>query len=177
MHNSTIKQHVSNMVRPDFVGTLPERILSNQYYRPSNIDLASRNYTRSSNEVSRWRTEKDPNDVLGSFLHKEDALSQCRKKPIELNPLKQRVSLDIDPKNNLLSLGLSVRETSGVKRKASELGLDLDLSLGLESRSVNETLSLSLDTTSPASSKIMKKMQEDFITRNARGTSTLDLTL
>lgn len=72
-----------------------------------------------------------------------------------------------------------------VKRKASEWGVDLNLSLGVELRKDDQMqqglqddeniLSLSLYT-DPSYSKF-KKLKEDESTKIAGGTSTLDLTL
>ncbi|KAH6824741.1 hypothetical protein C2S53_010816 [Perilla frutescens var. hirtella] len=71
-------------------------------------------------------------------------------------------------------------ESTGIKRKATIFELDLNLSLGVESRNDavlqqnGENLSLSLCSINP-SSTYNKKLKQDFCI--TRGTSTLDLTL
>lgn len=179
------------MTRPGFYDALTERILGSHYMKPANLDLCSR--VSSFNEGSTWRTDEDLNEEYG-LLHKQEPwLGQSRQNPIELSSLKlqiqqrvhdqQRISSDIG-RSNPPSFG----QIMSHKRKASDSELDLNLSLGLESRNEeqqgilldddDEHLELSLNTTTPSSSKLIKKLKEDIVgTEKARGASTLDLTL
>ncbi|KAI3472822.1 hypothetical protein Pfo_029951 [Paulownia fortunei] len=194
MHNSTVAQNTSNKTRPGFYGALTERILGSHYCRSANLDLCSR--ISSFNEGPTWRTNEDLKEEYGSLHKQEPCLGQSTQDPIELNSLKliqqqrvhgQRISSDIE-RSNPPSFGQTMyrqRET-GFKRKASDSELDLNLTLGLESRNEeqqgmlldDEHLALSLYST-PSSSKLIKKLKEDTVgtDENARGASTLDLTL
>ncbi|PIN13365.1 hypothetical protein CDL12_14009 [Handroanthus impetiginosus] len=162
MQNSTISQNIiSNKTRPGFYGPLSEKILGSHYYRAANLDLCSR--ISSFNEGSIWWAYEDSKKEYGS-LHKQEHFIS----PAKQNPIEQRI--------NLSSFG----QTN--KRKASDFEVDLSLSLGLESRKEEqneEHLSLSLCTTSSKYSS--KKVKEDHVNvgrdQNARGASTLDLTL
>ncbi|KAL2557872.1 uncharacterized protein Fot_02611 [Forsythia ovata] len=187
MHNSTTRQNTYHKIsRPD---NLTERILSNQYYRSVNHDLLS---TRASsfNERSTWRINESK-DELGSLHEHESWLGQSKQNPIgELNSLKlmqQKVhehssdnGISIPPRN-MDRTTISQRQKTA-KRKASDCDLDLNLSLGSESRDDeirqqglqdDDENNLSLSLYTPSSS--MLKLKEDD--SNARGASTLDLTL
>ncbi|KAL2479408.1 myb-like HTH transcriptional regulator family protein [Abeliophyllum distichum] len=135
-----------------------ERILCcSQFYKSANHDICTR--ISCSNEISAWKTNE-----FGSLNERESWLGRPRR-----NPIEQATNLQ--------------RQTT-VKRKASECGLDLNLSLGIELREGDQRqqglqydeniLSLSLYT--PSSSKL-KKLKEDESTKIPRGASTLDLTL
>ncbi|KAL2557944.1 myb-like HTH transcriptional regulator family protein [Forsythia ovata] len=188
MHNSTTRQNTYHKIsRPD---NLTERILSNQYYRSVNHDLLS---TRASsfNERSTWRINESK-DELGSLHEHESWLGQSKQNPIgELNSLKlmqQKVhehsssdnGISIPPRN--MDPTTSSQKQKTAKRKASDCDLDLNLSLGSESRDDeirqqglqdDDENNLSLSLYTPSSS--MLKLKEDD--SNARGASTLDLTL
>ncbi|CAA3025264.1 two-component response regulator ORR24-like [Olea europaea subsp. europaea] len=113
-----------------------------------------------SNEISTQKTDK-----FGSLNGHESTLGRSRQNPIEQTMNLQRQTM--------------------VKRKASEWGVDLNLSLGVELRKDDQMqqglqddeniLSLSLYT-DPSYSKF-KKLKEDESTKIAGGASTLDLTL
>ncbi|KAI3447810.1 hypothetical protein Pfo_004475 [Paulownia fortunei] len=192
-HNSTIGQNTSNKTKPGFYGSLTERILVSHNYMSSNLDLCTR--ISSFNEGSRRRTNEDLKDEFGLFHKEEPCRVQSRQNPPidQLTSLKliqprvqeQRISSECS-RSNHPSLGqtTSLQRETGFKRKSSDSELDLNLSLGLESRNDeqqgilqdDENLSLSLYAT-PASSKLNKKLKEDVSTENARRASTLDLTL
>ncbi|KAL3830207.1 hypothetical protein ACJIZ3_019009 [Penstemon smallii] len=152
----------NNHTTQESYGTDTKRILGNHYYRSSNLDFCSK-INSSFNEGSNLR------DKHGSMNKQESWLGQSKQNPIELQRAheEQANSSDLDH--------------LGQKRKALDFELDLNLSVGIESRNErgqedDETLSLSLYTT-PYNSKLFKKMKEDFASEIARGTSTLDLTL
>ncbi|KAG8374443.1 hypothetical protein BUALT_Bualt11G0132400 [Buddleja alternifolia] len=163
IHNSTT----------GFYSSLTEKILSSHYYNSANLDHSSR--LSSFDEGSVWQTNKDSkNNEFGSLHKQEFSQSQfIRQNPIQLNSLNL-----IKPRN------IHHHE---LKRKASsDCELDLNLSLGIESRNDelkgtvedDENLLLSLyTTTTSSSSKVIKKLKNDVSFENARGMSTLDLTL
>lgn len=189
MQESSVMQNmISNKTRPGYYGTLTERMLSEKshyYNKSSNLDLLTRTSTPFI-ERSAWRTINEAPQEEYGWLHKQEPyLGQTRQNPIELDSLKlMRVSSHIDDTS-------SVSRISTLKRKASDFDqLDLNLSLGLESRNGEEegrsmvdddgdlALSLNTMTRSSLSTLMMKKVNEDHIVDgNARGASTLDLTL
>ncbi|KAK4396093.1 putative Myb family transcription factor [Sesamum angolense] len=172
------------------------------FYRSANLDLCSR--TSSHTHGSTWRRNEDFNEEYGAPHRQEPWLGQSRQNPIQLNSSKliqTRAHEQSDTaKSNppISSAGQTMRETAGLKRKASDSDdkLDLNLSLALESRNEleqkgglvmddDEHLSLSLFTSRPSSSSnLIKKLKEDDTIvhetdhQNAiKGASTLDLTL
>lgn len=203
MHNSAPGQNtISHKTRPGFYDTITERLIGSHFYRPSaNLDLWSR--TSSHTDGSTWRRNEDFKEVY----RQEPWLGQSRQNPIQLNSSKliqngvqeQRISSDAAKSNPPIgSAGQTMRDTARLKRKASgsDDKLDLNLSLALESRNESEQkgtlitddddehLSLSLFTSRPSSSNLIKKLKEDDTVvhgtdqQNAiRGASTLDLTL
>ncbi|XP_011095220.1 uncharacterized protein LOC105174731 [Sesamum indicum] len=203
MHNSAPGQNtISHKTRPGFYDTITERLIGSHFYRPSaNLDLWSR--TSSHTDGSTWRRNEDFKEVY----RQEPWLGQSRQNPIQLNSSKliqngvqeQRISSDAAKSNPpISSAGQTMRDTARLKRKASgsDDKLDLNLSLALESRNESEQkgtlitddddehLSLSLFTSRPSSSNLIKKLKEDDTVvhgtdqQNAiRGASTLDLTL
>lgn len=188
MYSYTIRQITSNMARTGFYGSPTERILGCSHNsRPANLDLCTR--SSSFNEESTRRNDEDLKAEFG-LLHKQEPWRvQSRQNPIDklttLNLIQQRVHLEQRilsefSRSNHPSLDQTTRDT-GFKRKALNFELDLNLSLGLESRNDGqqdeENLSLSLYTTPSPSMLIYKKLKEDFGTENAREASTLDLTL
>lgn len=190
MHNSTTRQNTYHKIsRPGFYDNLTERILSNQYYRSVSHDLLSTKIP-PFNEGSTWKINESKDD-LGSLHKHESWLGQSKQNPIgELNSLtlmQQRVHEHSTTDNGIsiptrdMDRTTSFQRQTTVKRKASNCDLDLNLSLGSESRDderhqgLNDdenNLSLSLYT--PSSSKIKKLKEDDS---NVRGASTLDLTL
>ncbi|KAK4418924.1 putative Myb family transcription factor [Sesamum alatum] len=188
MHNST---SISHKTRPaGFYDTITERLMGSNFYRSANLDLCSR--TSSFTDESAWRR----NEEYGPPARQEAWLGQSRQNPIQLNSMQNRVHEQRISSNT----NTPMRDTAGLKRKASSGAddqLDLNLSLALESRNDDEDekggmlmddddddddeeeLSLSLYT-SPSSLNRSKKLKEDCNgsdDQNARGASTLDLTL
>ncbi|KAL3826150.1 hypothetical protein ACJIZ3_022179 [Penstemon smallii] len=157
----------------DFYSTLmTQRILGSSHY--NNRSSSNLDHLCSINEKgSTWRTNKHE---FGSLHNQHFCPSQAKQFPIERSVHEPKISS-----------GFNEQKEIGFKRKASEVDLDLNLSLGLESRNdgrqgvvqEDETLSLSLYNSSPNSlKKASKKVKEDFSSKSAiRGASTLDLTL
>ncbi|KAL0450985.1 UNVERIFIED_CONTAM: putative Myb family transcription factor [Sesamum latifolium] len=200
MHNSAIGQNtISHKTRPGFYDTITERLIGSHFYRSANLDLCSR--TSSHTDGSTWRRNEGFKEEYGPPHRQESWLGQSRQNPIQLNSSKliqnrvhheQRISSDTAKSNPPISSAM--RDTAGLKRKASDSDheLDLNLSLAVESRNEleqkgtlimndDEHLSLSLFTSRPSSSNLNKKLKEDEsvdVHQNAiRGASTLDLTL
>ncbi|CAA3004223.1 uncharacterized protein LOC111398319 isoform X2 [Olea europaea var. sylvestris] len=190
MHNSTPRQNTYHKIsRQGFYDNLTERILSNQYSRSVNQDLLSTRIS-SFNEGSSWRINESKGE-LGSLHEQESWRGQSKQNPIcEINSLKlmQQKVCEHRTSDNRISITpqkmdgtTSFQRQTTIKRKASDCNLDLNLSLASESRDDEKQkglqydesrLSLSLYT--PSLSKL-KKLKEDD--NNARGASTLDLTL
>lgn len=190
MHNSTPRQNTCHKIsRQGFYDNLTERILSNQYSRSVNQDLLSTRIS-SFNEGSSWRINESKGE-LGSLHEQESWRGQSKQNPIcEINSLKlmQQKVCEHRTSDNRISITpqkmdgtTSFQRQTTIKRKASDCNLDLNLSLASESRDDEKQkglqydesrLSLSLYT--PSLSKL-KKLKEDD--NNARGASTLDLTL
>ncbi|KAL0347504.1 UNVERIFIED_CONTAM: putative Myb family transcription factor [Sesamum calycinum] len=203
MHNSGLGQNtISHKTRPGFYDTITERLIGSHFYRSANLDLCSR--TSSHTDGSTWRRNEVLKEEYGAPHRQEPWLGQSRQNPIQLNSSKliqTRADEQSDTaKSNppISSAGQTMRDTAGLKRKASDSDdkLDLNLSLALESRNEleqkgrlvmddDEHLSLSLFTSRPSSSSnLIKKLKEDDTIihetdhQNAiRGASTLDLTL
>ncbi|CAI9768392.1 unnamed protein product [Fraxinus pennsylvanica] len=190
MHNSTTRQNSYHKIsRQGFYDNLAERILSKQYYRSVNQDLLSSRIS-SFNEGSTRRINESKG-VLGSLQDQESWIGQSKQNPIcELNSLKlmqHKVHehstsdnrINIPPRN--IDGTTSFQRQTTVKRKASDCDLDLNLSLASESRDDErqqdlqyDESGLSLSLYTPSSSKLKKLKEDDS---NARGASTLDLTL
>ncbi|KAL0310005.1 UNVERIFIED_CONTAM: putative Myb family transcription factor [Sesamum radiatum] len=193
---------ISHKTRPGFYDTITERLIGSHFYRSANLDLCSR--TSSHTDGSTWRRNEVLKEEYGAPHRQEPWLGQSRQNPIQLNSSKliqTRADEQSDTaKSNppISSAGQTMRDTAGLKRKASDSDdkLDLNLSLALESRNEleqkgrlvmddDEHLSLSLFTSRPSSSSnLIKKLKEDDTIihetdhQNAiRGASTLDLTL
>ncbi|KAL7095263.1 hypothetical protein ACP275_10G012800 [Erythranthe tilingii] len=176
MQNSSIGQNISNnkTIKPGFYGTINNNLDSHYYkYNRSsannnnNLDLFSK--TSPFFEKSTWRTNNEgvpKQDEYRSLYNQEPLLGQSTQNPNNINPP--------------IIVSQIMRETRLIKRKASDFEVDLNLSLAVESRNDgDEELGLSLYT-SPSTKKIYnKKVKEDVVVgnENARGASTLDLTL
>lgn len=193
MHNSAVglNNARNNITRSGFY---TERNSSNNHYtRPLNLDYLSSRFP-SLNHGTPWRNTDHFQEGKG-LLHKHEPwLGQSKQNPIEIDSLKLQIQQKIQEKGLLnppiFSQILSQEREKGLKRKASDAELDLNLSLGLESRNGDEDneedgddgddehLALSLFTV-PDASKKMKK--GGFVINvgdeKARGASTLDLTL
>lgn len=193
MQNSAIGLNSRNITRP---GSYSERILSSHYPRATNnFDHLSSRFP-SLIEGTPWRS----NELLKhehELLHKQEpGLGQTRQNPIEIDSLKIQIHNKIhdkSPSSGQVMMSQLERE-KGLKRKALEAELDLNLSLGFESRNGDitddddgggggggddEQLVLSLYTVREPSKDERKKMKEESVDGNekARGASTLDLTL
>lgn len=186
MHNSSVRHNTTNkLTSPGFYSTITERILGSHFYKSANPDICSG--ISSFNERSTWPTTKRFTEEYGSLHKQEPWLCQPTQNPFELNSwrlIQPRVHGQRMPSSDV---GKIDPPSTGPKRKASDTELDLNLSLGLESRNEEhqgmvpdeEGLALSLYTT-PSSSlpNLIKKTKEDNVgTENAKGASTLDLTL
>lgn len=185
MHNSPVGQNTSNkLTKPGFYSAMTERFLGSQLFRSAaNLDLCTR--ISSFNEGSTWRTNENGKDEYGSKQKQESWLAQSMQNPTEINSFKMiqqglhgKTRMASSDNNGTMSHLLG---KVGSKRKSLDAELDLNLSLGLESKDEEmddeHNLDLSLHTT-PTSSNFVRKMKEDDIgSESARGASTLDLTL
>lgn len=172
-------------------------MLSSHYStRATNLDHLSSRFP-SLNGETPWRSNEHLKHEHEQ-LHKlqEPWLGQTRQNPTEVDSLKLQIHNKIHEKSpnsgQVMMMSQSERE-GGLKRKALDAELDLNLSLGLDSRNGDitddddddggddEQLVLSLYTVREGSSKDeRKKMKEERIVvgnEKARGASTLDLTL
>ncbi|EYU41938.1 hypothetical protein ABFS82_10G012300 [Erythranthe guttata] len=179
MQNSSIAQNINNKtIKPGFYGTINNNLDSHYYkYNRSsanniNLDLFSK--TSPFFERSTWRTNNEgvpKQDEYRSLYKQEPLLGQSTQNP----------SVNINPP---IIVSQIMRET-GLKRKASDFEVDLNLSLAVESRNDEdgyEELGLSLYTSASSKKIYNKKVKEDVVSvvvgnENARGASTLDLTL
>lgn len=192
MQNSAIGLNSRNITRP---GSYSERILSSHYPRATNnFDHLSSRFP-SLIEGTPWRSNEHLKHEH-ELLHKQEfGLGQTRQNPIEIDSLKIQIHNKIhdkSPSSGQVMMRQLERE-KGLKRKALDAELDLNLSLGFESRNGDitddddagggggddEQLELSLYTVREPSKDERKKMKEESVDGNekARGASTLDLTL
>ncbi|KAL2509954.1 putative two-component response regulator ARR21 [Forsythia ovata] len=178
MQYSTMGQHTVNKTLPGFYSTVTERILN----RHCNEESISRSH-ELKDEFGSWPGQARQNPVeqqkfQGQITSDFRRFSQNPEVPAtgesqtdaRLYNLKNAVFKNVDRTTNF-------QKQTAIKRKlASDSDLDLNLSLGVESRNDENNLSLSLYT--PSFSKLKKHLKEDDIsTEKARGASTLDLTL
>ncbi|KAK6118256.1 hypothetical protein DH2020_048042 [Rehmannia glutinosa] len=150
-HISTIGHNTINKTSPGFYDALAERILGSHYYRSPNI-------SSFSNEGS---------------VHKQKVrLAQSKQNPINRAGLKRKIDAECE-----LDLNLSI----GLESRNDEEQMDDDHDDDDEDEDEDENLGLSLYSNPSSSSKRIKKMmkEDDFgsTDENARGASTLDLTL
>ncbi|KAL7136188.1 hypothetical protein ABFS83_10G012600 [Erythranthe nasuta] len=182
-NSSNIGQNISNnkTIKPGFYGTINNNLDSHYYkYNRSpannnnNLDLFSK--TSPFFERSTWRTNNEgvpKQDEYRSLYKQEPLLGQSTQNP----------SMNINPP--IIVNQMIMRET-GLKRKASDFEVDLNLSLAVESRNNEDEdegqLGLSLYTSASTKKIYNKKVKEDVVSvvvgnETARGASTLDLTL
>ncbi|CAA3009024.1 Myb family transcription factor At1g14600 [Olea europaea subsp. europaea] len=194
MENSIMGQHTVNKTRPGCYSTDTERILSRHCNGLANHYFCTR--ISFSNEDSVRHSHELKDDQFGSWP------GQARQNPVEEQKFQDKISSNFRrfPQNqevptpresktvtfpslsaqlynlkNALDGTTNFQKQTTLKRKlGTDSDLDLNLSLGVESRNDENNLSLSLYT--PSFSKL-KYFKEDNSTENARGASTLDLTL
>ncbi|XP_042753102.1 uncharacterized protein LOC111877407 isoform X2 [Lactuca sativa] len=177
MHNA-LREHCSfQKTKPRFYN-IADRILAINHVEQANRSMQS-NLQPPLNEKFSWEV----NDNFGSRIcEKMDMLPNPNEK---LNPFKiqehQNISLDLE--------STSLEKHKGTKRKASDLSLDLNLSLGVHSEKgveegdddgEGEERNLSLSLYSPYFSRNRKKLitEDDHSNdQKAKRASTLDLTI
>ncbi|KAK6120235.1 hypothetical protein DH2020_045926 [Rehmannia glutinosa] len=150
-HISTIGHNTINKTSPGFYDALAERILGSHYYRSPNL----------CSNISSFNNE-------GSVHKQKVRLAQSIQNPINQIGSKRKIVAECE-----LDLNLSI----GLESRNNEIQMDDDD----EDEDEDEGLGLSLYSTPSSSSKRIKKMKEDDFgstdDENARGASTLDLTL
>lgn len=162
------------------------------YGTNSNINWTNSIFQADSSNFGELSTSKiihEPKDEFFSFGSHESLCTQTRLSQIDLHPPLTQVQLRAQEPNNKLAANLM--ELKALKRKASDIDLNLDLSLKLNSRvitsenqggmedlEVDSNLSLSLYSQSSSSylSSRLKEAQDHCKDQGERA-SALDLTL
>ncbi|KAL3531665.1 hypothetical protein ACH5RR_005186 [Cinchona calisaya] len=172
IHISTTRQSTIDKIRPGVYDTLTGRVFG-----------SSRNpgILNSNQRSSRYNDEPIPYEMQ-SFNQQESWQGQFKSsKDLEprvqdFNGLSKSKTVDIDR-------SMSFEKLAGVKRKASDCEVPLNLSLGLGPNGdsflegfKDDDSHLSLTLCSHSSSKL-RRLIEYTSTENASGASTLDLTL
>ncbi|CAI9761888.1 unnamed protein product [Fraxinus pennsylvanica] len=152
MQHSTMGQHALNKTRPGCYNTDTERIL-NRHCQARQNPVDEQFQEQISTNIRRFRQNQEVT---------------CPSLSAELYNLKNAGFKNLDSPTNFQ------KQTTLKRKLGTGSDLDLNLSLGGESKNDENNLSLSLHTTSFSKLKYFK---EDNSTEKARGASTLDLTL
>ncbi|KAF8394883.1 hypothetical protein HHK36_018820 [Tetracentron sinense] len=190
MHNPYIAGAAMDRTRPQFCGSVAERIFgSNNNGISPNREFNTGNFTFKGQATRRIHETQNEFQL---FNDRESWRIQIRPNPMEPNiitQLQEKGREKMSCLNNTISTNtnwrMTLEERNTVKRKALDDNLDLSLSLkiiprqyeyqkGLED-DVDSNLSLSLF--SPSSSKLSRLMEGDDRKEHARRSSTLDLTI
>nr|XP_027086367.1 transcription repressor KAN1-like [Coffea arabica] len=174
MQISTMRQNMINKIRPGFYDIWTGRNIGSR---------SSEVYSRilNSNQLSSWHTD-ELQSTMQSF-HDQQEYQQDRLKSSK--QVQSKTVYFSSGRSKILGVeeGMILEKQAGVKRKASNCNVHLNLSLGLGPvrDGYHEGLEdddghLSLSLCSPSSYKI-RRLIDDSSTENACGASTLDLTL
>lgn len=166
MQTSTMRQS-TNKVRPGSHDTWTGRIIGSR-----NNEVYSGIW--NSNQISPWQTHELQSKMQS--LHQQGYWQ---------DQLKSSVQGQLEVQDFSSCRGMILEKRAGVKRKASDCNIHLNLSLGLgptwdgyeESLEDEDGGHLSLSLSSPSSTKIKRLRDDDTSKENASGASTLDLTL
>ncbi|XP_027070549.1 uncharacterized protein [Coffea arabica] len=173
MQMSAVRQS-TNKKRPGFYDTWTGRIVGSR-----NNEVYSG--FRNSNQLWSWQTHELQSKMQS--LPQQEYWQDQLKSSIQVQLKVQDFS---SCRSNIPGVGRSMiqKKRAGVKRKASDCNIHLNLSLGLgpigdghqEDSLEEDDGHLSLSLCSPSSSKITRLI-DDASKENASGASTLDLTL